>query len=642
MNRITTNVVGGFMVLAWLLVSFVPLQAASPSNNVTGITDVVLTFSPDNGGTPVVARAQDPDGTGSAGLQVLDPINLSESTSYTLGISVLNSVAMENLTTEIRDKGLEYQLFFGFSTGLFQSPLGDGNITNSAASIGYADVDSLGRPIGLITQWSSACVEGNVSGSFRVVLKHQPGLKSSSSTVETGTTDFDLTFSLNVAEDPNAPPCENEEEVIDRVTLTFTPVGGGTPVVAVASDPDGPGPLDLTVGEIRLQESTEYNLGIKVENTIEGEDITEEILSEAADHLFLFGFTEGLFSSPAGDGNIDARGDQVNYRDADINGLPLGLSTQWQTACGESNASGSFRVVLKHQPDGLKTAGSGLETGGTDLDLLWPIVVVEDPNAPPCENEEEVIDRVTLTFTPVGGGAPVVAVASDPDGPGPLDLTVEDIVLIENTTYDLTLKVENTIEGEDITEEIAGEAADHLFFFGWTGNIFSNPTGDGNIDNRQDPVNYNDQDINGLPLGLSTRWTTAAQMSSGTLRVVLKHQPDGLKTASSTLETGGTDLDLTWNIRAVITSTNDLERRGLQLRLAPNPVQTLLNWDLSDRSVLEKDYQIVIYNQFGQVVMVERNPEASFLHVGSLSKGVYYFTIHNGGEIYSNRFVKLD
>ncbi|MDP4709715.1 MAG: hypothetical protein NWS63_00835, partial [Saprospiraceae bacterium] len=407
MNRITTNVVGGFMVLAWLLVSFVPLQAASPSNNVTGITDVVLTFSPDNGGTPVVARAQDPDGTGSAGLQVLDPINLSESTSYTLGISVLNSVAMENLTTEIRDKGLEYQLFFGFSTGLFQSPLGDGNITNSAASIGYADVDSLGRPIGLITQWSSACVEGNVSGSFRVVLKHQPGLKSSSSTVETGTTDFDLTFSLNVAEDPNAPPCENEEEVIDRVTLTFTPVGGGTPVVAVASDPDGPGPLDLTVGEIRLQESTEYSLGIKVENTIEGEDITEEILSEAADHLFLFGFTEGLFSSPAGDGNIDARGDQVNYRDADINGLPLGLSTQWQTACGESNASGSFRVVLKHQPDGLKTAGSGLETGGTDLDLLWPIVVVEDPNAPPCENEEEVIDRVTLTFTPVGGGTPV-------------------------------------------------------------------------------------------------------------------------------------------------------------------------------------------------------------------------------------------
>ena len=642
MNKITTTIVGSLAAAILLLASASPLQAGVASTGVTGITDVVLTFSPANGGTPVVVRAQDPDGAGSAGLQVLEAINLSESTSYTLGVSVLNSVAMENLTAEILAKGVEYQLFFGFSTGLFQSPLGDGNIGEAAASLGYADTDSLGLPIGLITQWSSACVEGNVSGSFRLVLKHQPGLKSASSTVETGTTDFDLTFTLNVAEDPNAPPCENEEEVIDRVTLTFTPVGGGTPVVAVASDPDGPGPLDLTVGEIRLQESTEYNLGIKVENTIEGEDITEEILSEAADHLWLFGFTEGLFSSPAGDGNADNRGDQVNYRDSDINGLPLGLSTQWQTACGESNVSGSFRIVLKHQPDGLKTAGSGIETGGTDLDLVWPIVVAEDPNAPPCENEEEVIDRVTLTFTPVGGGTPVVAVASDPDGPGPLDLTVEDVALVENTTYDLTLKVENTIEGENITEEIAGEAADHLFFFGWTGNIFSNPAGNGNLDNRQDSVNYNDQDINGLPLGLSTRWTTAVNMGSGTLRVILKHQPDGQKTANSTIDVGGTDLDLTWNIRTVVTQTNDLERRGLKLTLSPNPAQSLLNWELSDRSVLEKDYQVVIYNQYGQVVMMQRNPTATFLHIETLSKGIYYFSIHNGREIYSNRFVKLD
>jgi hypothetical protein len=131
-------------------------------------------------------------------------------------------------------------------------------------------------------------------------------------------------------------------------------------------------------------------------------------------------------------------------------------------------------------------------------------------------------------------------------------------------------------------------------------------------------------------------------MGSGTLRVILKHQPDGQKTANSTIDVGGTDLDLTWNIRTVVTQTNDLERRGLKLTLSPNPAQSLLNWELSDRSVLEKDYQVVIYNQYGQVVMMHRNPTATFLHIETLSKGIYYFSIHNGREIYSNRFVKLD
>ena len=618
-----------------------PSRIAASTGSVTGITDVILTFSPEGGGVPVVVRAQDPDGEGSAGLQVLDEIKLSESTSYVLGVSVIDAIGEQNLTAEILSKGTEYQFFFGYSLGLFESPSGDGNLDNSADPVAYGDLDSNGRPIGIITSWTSACVDGNVAGTFRVILKHQPGTKSASSSVETGDTDFDLTFNLAVEEDPAAPPCENEEEIIDKVTLTFSPVSGGTPVVAVASDPDGPGPLDLTVGEIRLDESTAYEMTIKVENTIEGEDITEEILAEAEDHLFFFGFTEGLFGSPLGDGNIDSRTDQVNYNDTDINGLPLGVSTQWKTECVESNQSGSFRVVLKHQP-GSKSASSSIEDGGTDLDLVWPIVVIEDPAAPPCENEEEIIDKVTLTFSPVSGGTPVVAIASDPDGPGPLDLMLEDIVLAENTTYDLSIKVENTIEGEDITEEILAEAEDHLFLFGWSGSIFADPTGDGNLDNRQDPVNYNDTDINGLPLGLSTRWTTAASMGSGTLQLVLKHQPDGTKTVSSGLETGGTDLDLTWNIRTVITSSNDLQKRGLTLDLAPNPANSQLYWVLSDRSKLENNFSVEIYNQFGQLIRQTIAPMDNVIALDGLNTGVYYLTIRNGMDVYTRRFVKID
>ena len=91
------------------------------------------------------------------------------------------------------------------------------------------------------------------------------------------------------------------------------------------------------------------------------------------------------------------------------------------------------------------------------------------------------------------------------------------------------------------------EGDEHLFFFAWTNNVFADPAGDGNVDNREDALNYNDEDAGGLPLGLSTNWTSAASSSTGTFRVILKHQPE-LKSATSSSSTGETDLDLTFTI----------------------------------------------------------------------------------------------
>ena len=61
-----------------------------------------------------------------------------------------------------------------------------------------------------------------------------------------------------------------------------------------------------------------------------------------------------------------------------------------------------------------------------------------------------------------------------------------------------------------------------MFFYSWTNNVFSDPTANGNIDNRADDVNYNDQDDGGQPIGLSTSWA-AAGASTGKFRVILKH-----------------------------------------------------------------------------------------------------------------------
>jgi len=88
--------------------------------------------------------------------------------------------------------------------------------------------------------------------------------------------------------------------------------------------------------------------------------------------MFFFSFTDGIFSDPSGDGNVDNRSDPLNYNDQDANGLPVGLSTAW-TAGGHTDTPGEFNIVLKHQPDGQKTSTSDASVGGTDVDITFPL-----------------------------------------------------------------------------------------------------------------------------------------------------------------------------------------------------------------------------------------------------------------------------
>ncbi|MEM9681376.1 MAG: T9SS type A sorting domain-containing protein, partial [Bacteroidota bacterium] len=432
------------------------------------------------------------------------------------------------------------------------------------------------------------------------------------------------------------PECENEEEEIDKVTLTFTPVGGGTPVVAIAEDPDGPGPLSIVPEEINLMESTEYELSIMLENTIEGEDITEEIEEEDEDHIFLFAFGEDVFDTPNGNGNVDERTDPINYNDQDENGLDVGLSTQWTTSCTQDgDIIDTFRVVLKHQP-GLKTATSGFDVGGTDINILWDINIIDNPDAPECENEEEEIDKVTLIFSPADGSFPTISEAIDPDGPGPLSIQPLPITLMQNTTYNLSIELENTIEGEDITEEIEEEAEEHQFFFQFTDNIFSDPIEDGNFDDRDDPINYVDFDDNNLPVGLSTTWTTSNASEVGTLRIRLKHQP-GIKSDMSTADDGGTDIDLTWDISLVVTSTDNLAANQ-KVTIAPNPVKD--NLILVTENIDLSDAEIMIFNSLGQLMksVVYTNPS---IRISELPSGSYAFIAKKGNLTVTRRFVKM-
>lgn len=173
----------------------------------------------------------------------------------------------------------------------------------------------------------------------------------------------------------------------------------------------------------------------------------------------------------------------------------------------------------------------------------------EDPTP---ENIPELITKVILKFTPTGGGTVVTVTATDPDGEGSQDLQIDGpINLTKGTTYTLTIELLNGLynpgaDGYDVGKEVLAEGDEHQLFFSWT-STFSSPTGSGNIGSAPGVVNYQDEDINGLPIGLTTSWTTGADAESGkTFRVLLKHQPD-IKSNTTTSLDGESDLDISFS-----------------------------------------------------------------------------------------------
>jgi hypothetical protein len=179
-----------------------------PENIPELVTKATLKFTPAGGGSVVTVTATDPDGEGVQDISVDGPINLTKGTQYTLSLELINGLYSPvdddyNITTEVEEEGDEHQFFFRFSEGVYSSPAGTGNIKDNtsslAGSINYLDEDDNGLPIGISTSWTSAPVATSAK-TFRVILKHQPDIKSSTSTSLDGESDLDITFALNVVD----------------------------------------------------------------------------------------------------------------------------------------------------------------------------------------------------------------------------------------------------------------------------------------------------------------------------------------------------------------------------------------------------------------------------------------------------------
>jgi len=146
---------------------------------------------------------------------------------------------------------------------------------------------------------------------------------------------------------------DDENEVISLVELTFTPMGGGAPLVFEFTDPDGDGGVSGVSDKIDLVVGVEYTLGVRFVNSLAEppEDITDEVKGEAEDH---FVFVLGDVAGPASAGSsalvTHAYADSESDYGANAVGddLPVGLVN---TITTKEAGTGKLRLILRHLPE---------------------------------------------------------------------------------------------------------------------------------------------------------------------------------------------------------------------------------------------------------------------------------------------------
>jgi hypothetical protein len=160
---------------------------------------------------------------------------------------------------------------------------------------------------------------------------------------------------------------ENEEELITDLILTFTNTDTQDSASFTFSDSDGPGGNASTIDVIDLQtggEAVTYDVSVKVQDASDPndvEDITAEVMEEAAEHQFFY------LPNEAADSLVSI---SYDLSDVDENGNPVGLETKWLFD-GTSNGSESVQVVLRHEPNkgAAGVAEGDIENAGGETDI---------------------------------------------------------------------------------------------------------------------------------------------------------------------------------------------------------------------------------------------------------------------------------
>jgi hypothetical protein len=150
-----------------------------------------------------------------------------------------------------------------------------------------------------------------------------------------------------------------------------------------------------------------------------------------------------------------------------------------------------------------------------------------NPDDPECADPQEVITTLKVLVKDTNNVLLNTYQFKDADNNGTPEV-FDTIKIGANAAYNVSVEVwdDSKTPADNITEEVESEKDEHGFFF--------------DTHNVTIAISYLDQDDNGLPVGLLTRWVTG-NANLGHVTVTLKHQP-GVKDGTST--PGETDAEV--------------------------------------------------------------------------------------------------
>ena len=173
--------------------------------------------------------------------------------------------------------------------------------------------------------------------------------------------------------------------------------------------------------------------------------------------------------------------------------------------------------------------------------LIFIAVSCSETTDPEPVNEEELITTVNVTFTNTEDSNDVVIASFvDQDGPGGNDGITTNPTLSANTTYSVQIEFlnESVSPTDNITLEVEEEGDEHQVFY-----VISSTL---NLS-----VAYNDEDVNSLPIGLSTTFTVG-DAGTGTMDAILVHQPTktnaGVSEGDITNAGGDEDINISFDV----------------------------------------------------------------------------------------------
>jgi hypothetical protein len=153
----------------------------------------------------------------------------------------------------------------------------------------------------------------------------------------------------------------NTLEPATRITLTLTPVNGGSEVISFIDDPDGPGPQSATPqsAPIAVLAGATYTGTVRVENhrITPPSDVSPEIVREGDEHRVYY----TVFGMLTGAGFV------FTPTDMDRQGRPIGLQFRAVVHPTVGGESGSIQVVVCHYARAAKDASSSACQGGIDI-----------------------------------------------------------------------------------------------------------------------------------------------------------------------------------------------------------------------------------------------------------------------------------